>query len=294
VLTPAAVPFCPHPPGRHCGRHDAHFWVGKNSSQDEYSTAAYFTINLDLYLKGDIVQHREIQNYESQQFLSYFKTITFHETSVDAQFNKVAPKDYKLRLLHLKGTRTVVAREVPVKIESLNSGDVFILDNGLDIYTFKGREAGGMERAKSDEIGRAIVKERGGAPKLFVFNEDEENEAADKFWSFFGGRKPIAPATPDSPPASTRRMFRLSDETGRMLFREVTPYGQDKLDTNDAFIIDAGDAIFIWVGKNASEEERKQGLAYATDYMFKNNKPKWLPVARFKEGGETDYFWSAF
>ena len=242
-----------------------------------------------------MIQHREIQDAESPLFLSYFKTIVFHEAAIDTLYHKVQPKDYKPRLLHLKGTKNVIMREVPYNISSLNSGDVFILDNGLDIYTMNGAESGGMERAKAAELSRAMVQERGNAPILHVFKEEDENdEGAKAFWALLGGRGPIAPATPDNVSPDPKRLFRLSDETGRMLFKEVKPAVKESLDTNDTFILDAGDHIFIWVGKKTSDEERKQALAYAVDYMFRNNRPKSIPVTRMTEGFEPDYFWTAF
>ena len=271
-----------------------HFWVGRNSSQDEYATSAFFTLELDEHLVGDVVQHREIQGYESALFLSYFKTFTFHESTIDTLYGKVQPKEYKARLLHLKGTRNVVQREVPIKIESLNSGDVFILDNGLDIYLMNGLESGGMERAKALELTRAMVGERGGSPIMHVFREDEENDDAKAFWNFFGGKAPISPAIPDPPNTAEKHLFRLSDETGRMLFKEVKAFTKESLDTNDTFILDNGEELFNWVGKKANEEERKQALAYCTDYMFRNKRPKYLPITRYHEGAESEHFWSQF
>lgn len=52
---------------------DIHFWIGKNSSQDEQSCAAIYTTQLDDYLGGSPVQHREVQYHESDTFRGYFK-----------------------------------------------------------------------------------------------------------------------------------------------------------------------------------------------------------------------------
>ena len=45
--------------------HDVHIWIGVESSQDEYGTAAYKMVEADESLGGAAVQHREIQGHES-------------------------------------------------------------------------------------------------------------------------------------------------------------------------------------------------------------------------------------
>jgi len=274
--------------------YDVHFWIGSKSTQDEYGTAAYKTVELDDYLNGDPVQHREIQGNESELFLSYFKKVEFLEGGVETGFKHVEAKEYHARLLHVKGKKNVVVREVPLKTESLNSGDVFVLDHGLDIYQMNGKECGAMERAKAAELTASIKGERGNS-KLFVFEEEDTKDAgAAKFWEYLGGKKPIAAAIPDTPQKQEKKLFRLSDETGKMQMVEVKNFTIKSLESKDAFILDNGIEIFVWVGKGASKEERSKGLAYATDYLFKNNRPKTMPISRIIEGSENDAFTKSF
>ena len=53
--------------------YDVHYWIGQASSQDEQGAAAIYTSQMDDFLKGRAVQHREVQGNESEAFRGYFK-----------------------------------------------------------------------------------------------------------------------------------------------------------------------------------------------------------------------------
>lgn len=53
--------------------YDIHYWIGSESTQDEQGAAAVYTIQLDEFLGSTPVQHREVQNHESDTFRGYFK-----------------------------------------------------------------------------------------------------------------------------------------------------------------------------------------------------------------------------
>lgn len=53
--------------------YDIHYWIGSESSQDEQGAAAVYSVQLDDYLGSSPIQHREVQNHESDTFKGYFK-----------------------------------------------------------------------------------------------------------------------------------------------------------------------------------------------------------------------------
>jgi len=278
---------------------NVHFWLGKYTSQDEAGTAAYKTVELDDFLGGAPVQYREVQGYETELFLKYFKNeIRIQDGGVDSGFKHVEAEKYRPRLLHVKGKRNVRVIEVPLSRDSLNSGDVFIFDAGLHLYQWNGGKAAGTEKVKAAQIVRAIDDERKGLATVHVIEESDKDSDAQVFWKAVGGHGTVKSAAEggsdeEADKNSEKRLFRLSDSSGKLEFTEAAKgklIKRSALDSSDVFILDTGFEVFAWIGKAASLQEKKRALSYAQDYLVKFNRPIYLPIARILEGGENEVF----
>jgi len=276
---------------------DVHFWLGEKTSQDEAGTAAYKTVELDTTLGGAPVQHREVQDFESDLFLSYFQpTIQILQGGVESGFNHVKPTEYEPRLLQLKGKRRVRVTQVSLTSDSLNSGDVFIADGGLTIYQWNGKSSSLQERQKGGEVTRALRDERKGQPKVIVVDEGKEEAG---FWDLIGGPGPIASAEEGGDDFEAEKeskkekvLLRLSDATGSLQVTEVAKgkVTRGNLNSSDVFILDSGYEVFAWIGKGASAQEKSKAMSYAQDYLSKAGRPAYLPVTRILEGSENETF----
>ncbi|CAG8450869.1 503_t:CDS:10 [Cetraspora pellucida] len=274
--------------------HDIHFWLGLESSQDEVGTAAYKTVELDDFLGTSPVQHREVQDSESNLFLSYFKKFHVEEGGVDTGFKHLSPNEYRHRLLKVKLIgRTIVIREVPKDHKSLNSGDVFVLDVGTTLYQLNGKNSQGVEKVKAAEFCQATVSDRNGLAKIVVI--DEGDREMNKFWEALGSEGPIKPAAEDTGAdisGTPKKLFRVSDASGTLKFTEETT-GTIKIshfDTKDVFVFDVGHEVFVWIGLKSTIMEKKYSLQYAQEYIKKYNRPLFTPITRIMEGGENDVF----
>jgi len=287
---------------------DLHFWLGKYTSQDEAGTAAYKTVELDEILSKEghhAPQHREVQGYESDLFLKYFKNeIRILDGGVDSGFKHVEPEKYVPRLMHLKGQKKVHVQQVDASHKSLNSGDVFVLDKGLKIFQFNGKKAGAMEKQKGAALLRALVSERKGLPKTIVVDEGEKGSDAAEFWAALGGEGPIKSAEEGGSDkeaeianAKIRKLFNLSDESGKVVFTlvaEGNAIKRNQLKSADAFVFDAGHQVYAWVGKGASANEKRLAMLYAQNYLKDYKRPIWLPISRIIEGSENESFENEF
>jgi gelsolin len=281
--------------------HNIHFWLGANTTADEAGTAAYKTVELDDFHKGKPVQFREIQGHESAAFLSLFDDkggIRILTGGVASGFNVVHPEEYKPKLLHFQGKTKIRITEVPIKRESLNHSDVFVLDTGLKLYQFNGKNSHTGERGKAAQLARAIDDERGGKPVVIIIEDGQHHGDADEkaFWDYFGGEGEIAEeGAPDAEVEANipaKKLFRLSDASGSLSFTEEAS-GKillSQFHSGDVFIFDVGPQIFVWVGKAASKNERNSASKYAQEYIKKENKPVWVSVATIFEQGENEIF----
>ncbi|KAL3321141.1 hypothetical protein Ciccas_000174 [Cichlidogyrus casuarinus] len=125
-----------------------HFWIGSESTSDEYGTAAYKTVELDTFLDDKAIQHREVQDFESDLFLSYFKQVEILNGGHKSGFKHVEVNAYQPRLLVFSviGKGMPEVKEVQFSRRSLCSDDVFILDLGVRVIQWNGKGSNGRER----------------------------------------------------------------------------------------------------------------------------------------------------
>ncbi|KAJ8023049.1 Gelsolin-like protein 2 [Holothuria leucospilota] len=276
--------------------HDVHFWIGQYSTQDEYGTAAYKTVELDHFLDDKPVQHREVMNHESELFKTYFHTFSTMEGGADSGFRHVGPKEYKPRLLHFRGkSRTkIIVKERPLSRRCLDEDGVFILDNGLDIYQWNGSKSSKDERIRAMQYISNLKAERGRA-----ISETLDSQFANAKHKFFQllpevpvDEEDEADVTDDSKPT----LFRLSNSGGNLSFTGVAsgelPLPRDKLDSGDVFVADTVSECFVWIGKGADEKERQNAMSYAHAYLQKTKHPL-IPITCVSEGRESEAFFVA-
>eukprot|EP00484_Ammonia_sp_Unknown_P031045 CAMPEP_0197027420 /NCGR_PEP_ID=MMETSP1384-20130603/7325_1 /TAXON_ID=29189 /ORGANISM="Ammonia sp." /LENGTH=477 /DNA_ID=CAMNT_0042456257 /DNA_START=47 /DNA_END=1480 /DNA_ORIENTATION=+ len=290
-------------------KHNVHFWLGSQTSQDEAGSAAYKTVELDDYLGQLPVQYRQVQGFESKEFLQLFDKITILSGGVDSGFNHVEPESYDPRLLKVVGKfKKVQVYQVKLKIDSLNSTDVFVLDAGLKLYQYNGDKCNVWEKRKGNEVIDTIQSERSiGSKDTFIiegFNDDN-----DAFWDYFGGKPENAPpdvAPNDAVSAKEEKenanvepsVNRVNDDSGNVQISKVASgsgkFDRALLDSSDAFIVDLGYSIYIWMGSKATKAEKREAMKYAIEYCGKSGRSTNIPIVRINEGNETEEFLSAF
>ena len=263
----------------------AYMWVGKQTTKDEAGTAAYKIVELDDFFRGGVDLCYEAQDNESEDFRNLFEEIIVEEGGIESGFKKIEQEKWDVRLLRVyMDGKTPRTQELPLTLSSLTQEDAFILDTGLDLYAWRGEKTKPQMRFSTCLICQKIKDARNGRPKYTFYDEGDKGTKAvmTKYLKDDGGKVNVR-LRARKKPRPTKKMFKLSDADGKLTLTEVK-FGQESLDTNDAFLIDNGKMIYIWCGKGASKNEKRMGIPFAQKYKESTTDKLNCPIALVNEG----------
>lgn len=283
---------------------DVHFWLGLESTQDEAGAAAILTVQLDDLLGGAPVQYREVQEHESSKFLGYYPNgIRYVAGGVATGFHHVTTNDGgQKRLFQVKGKRNVRVREVGLSVSNMNKGDCFILENDRDIYVYVGPSSKRVEKLKAISAANQIRdQDHNGRAHVHILDEFSTADDKEEFFRVLGSGSPDK--VPDDSTAEEDGAFETKDAAGVTLYKvtdaagslkvetiSTKPIRQEMLKSEDCFILDTGSALYVWVGRGATQQEKSQSIIRAQNFIQTKKYPSWTPVHRIVENAETAPF----
>ena len=130
---------------------------------------------------------------------------------------------------------------------------------------------------------------------------DEHGPSAGLFLAEFNlvEVSPASVATESAPKA----LFRLSDASGELSFEQVDTVSEASLSSDDAFILDDSSdsenpAIYVWIGRAASLNERRLALQYGQHYLYRHRQSGGRAalathIVKMIQGRETEAFTAA-
>uniref|UniRef100_A0A8C4SDF4 Macrophage-capping protein n=1 Tax=Erpetoichthys calabaricus TaxID=27687 RepID=A0A8C4SDF4_ERPCA len=277
-----------------------HLWIGEKSSRDEQVACAMLAIQLDDFLGGYPVQHRESQGFESPEFMKLFpRGVTYKEGGVESGFRKSqSGSTPSYRLFQIKGKKNIRAKEVELSWSSFNKGDCFILDLNESIISWTGSQANMFEKQKMNEIAALIRDtEKLGKAKIISVTEGEEPPEMIKV---LGSKPELKEGSPEediqADASNVGALYKVSDATGTMKLTPVSnksPFDKGLLANDDCFVLDNGanGKIYVWKGTGANADEKGAALKVADDFIQKMNYSKQKTrVEIIPQGKETVMF----
>ncbi|XP_076914396.1 villin-5-like [Bidens hawaiensis] len=272
-------------------RYDMHYWIGKDSSEDEADIAATKTLELDAALGGRSVQYRELQGYESERFLSCFKPCIMPE--------EAESREHKNCMFVCKGKQVVRVEEVPCARSSLNHDAIFILDTKNKIFQFNGSNTSIQERARAIDVVKYISDTYHDSKCDIAAIEDGRLMAdpeAGEFWTFFGGFAPL----PRKTNIKEAQISHQDVPTQLFCFKDGQPervaagsLTKKLLENSNCYLLDCGSELYLWMGRGTSIELRKSASKAAEEYLRDQDRPR-SKIIRIVEFYETVSFRSKF
>lgn len=160
-------------------------------------------VELDEYLGGWPIEHRECQSHESERFLSYFRTrgsgcVRYlnggfsngfhHHVDKQSPHQRVEP-----RLYQVKGKRSAprLVELFPIDWTALNRQETFLLDLNTVVYVWSGKNSSKAERAQAVGRARQFREERAGNCNIVCVDDGEEKEMGKEELKLFEVKFPL-------------------------------------------------------------------------------------------------------
>ncbi|XP_007239974.3 gelsolin b [Astyanax mexicanus] len=275
---------------QHGGRHGQiiYIWQGELSSQDEKGASSILAAQLDEELGGGAVQVRVVQGKEPPHLMSVFgeKPIVVYKGGTSRQGGQSEAAEIRLFQVRSSTAGHTRAVEVDAVASNLNSNDAFILVNPSGSVLWVGKGTSDAEKHGAKQLSEILQVE---------VSEVVEGEEGDTFWEALGGKTEYRTSERlkskmDSHPP---RLFACSNKTGQFRIEEVPgEMTQEDLAPDDVMLLDTWDQVFVWIGKEANEEEKTEAVTSAARYIETHPavRDKRTPIVKIMQGFEPPTF----
>jgi hypothetical protein len=264
-----------------------YYWIGSESTADEYVTAAAKAIELDNRFGGEPIQHREVQYHESSDFVKLFDSyggLTYLAGGVASGF-KAVDRTKGVRLYQVKGRRDPVLLQVPPSGASLNQGDAFILTTDGAIYLWVGTSANIREKQKAALIAENLRVKFKGVPVTRL----ENGATTPAFWALLGGEVPIAEssvADEVAEAANVRKIYKVDGDKYALIAEG--PAAARRLLSGGVFVVSRGEDVVVFLGKGTPPEVKKNAIDIGVKFLAEQGAPSYYPITVVREGVESD------
>jgi len=85
-------------------------------------------------------------------------------------------------------------------------------------------------------------------------------------------------------------LFSVSNATGSLALEPIFDFGQADLEEQDVYILDSYTTVWVWIGSQANETEKRAAAEVAAEYIRANAYDASTPVCSVKSGAEPAIF----
>ncbi|KAJ1567095.1 hypothetical protein HK405_007183, partial [Cladochytrium tenue] len=285
-------------------------WVGPLAEMDKRFCCAMFAVGLRTWIGGSGKIMRETESEESRGFLDLFGGSVEHiDASMAAESGLyiVQEKTYPLRMYRIFGKSSVKVALVEPKADSLTSDHVYLIDGGMEIFQWNGKDSSLANKAHGGIISESISgSERYGRATVLEIDEGEE---PDRLWEVLNSRRSNPRSKVESNIAfeelSARAplLYRLLptvnelDSISSYLITRVdskpgvfTGLQRTALQSDTCCVLDAGTELFMWLGSRSSADSKELVAELLARVAQEEKRPAWAALHRVPEGFESEMF----
>ncbi|XP_018497358.1 protein flightless-1 [Galendromus occidentalis] len=286
-----------------------HYWIGRECALDKQACSAIHAVNLRNFLGARCRTVRNEQGDESDEFLEFFPEGVEYLTGGRTQSGlySVEEIEYATKLYRISANHAAVHVEnVEPCVESLDSSHVFVLDGGLKIFVWSGRNSKCTVSQKGRLLAEKINKiERKDNAEIFDMHQGKEPV---DFWSLLGVKheneeelkhivipKNRVPADwkPKDP-----RLYQVHLRPGYLELPQVElkegKLVKELLETEKVYILDCFTDVYIWWGKKSTKLVKSASMKLGQELLGMMPRPQHVTLVRTLEGNEPMVFKSKF
>ncbi|CAK1591699.1 unnamed protein product [Parnassius mnemosyne] len=282
-------------------------WMGTDAEPTDKQAGLDLASQIEQESEAGVTVVKVPQGKEPKHFLSIFKgNLAIFYGSKDNNYKEENSKksfdDDGIRLFRVEGTELGVdmrTTQVPESADVLEDDDVYILETPETIYVWHGKES----LPEEQETAMAFVKEVFGEDKEIVTLE--QGEETDEFWESLGGVPEEKEDAAGWRLVVNRRMTTphtltavTVSVTGKIGFEDLPPdFTQQDLSDDGVYILDAGEELYFWRGKNTPERVKMAKNEIIQEYIADDGLGRTVDTAivmSVKQGKEPVVFKKLF
>ncbi|MDH5401506.1 MAG: hypothetical protein OEZ01_01540 [Candidatus Heimdallarchaeota archaeon] len=169
-------------------------------------------------------------------------------------------------VLHVEGKELKRIKPKSGNTYEFLDGDVYVVDNGMEIYIWRGKDCGVDEQAVGAWVANKLDNsDRSGEPTVTSMLQGEETPKFKSILSYnvVDGDTPgfLKHAELDLVEYKLYRVYTKKETRGfDEAFVEEVKISKKSLKSDDVYVLDGNENIYMWIGTSANREEQFEGF----------------------------------
>ncbi|CAI5980318.1 unnamed protein product [Closterium sp. NIES-65] len=264
-------------------------WLGKDTSAADRTAATALAVRTMDGLRGNVTLVRVVQGREPEQFLSLFKNhLLFLKGKAAEAYDAAGIALFRVRA---RDNGLILAVQMDTVPRSLNSSECMLLQTPANPFLWVGKNS--TEADKAAATTAAEIFKPGVALKQLA-----EGKETSVFWGHLGAKGDYPAQREQREAQRDARLFHYTGTAAAAKVVEVPNYEQEDLISEDVMLLDTHSEVFVWVGVNLPDKDKKDAFEYAQRYVEQvagsEGRSKEVTIIRVVEGFEPPMFTTHF